>query len=686
MEADGKPSDRDTSQLSDPPSDSDSSSSDVDAKQTEWLATTRERRATAGNRMKTMLANEEPDSDMELLFAEDGEDQGFSDANGGGSDINMDSSSDDEGENNANDDDMEGEKELERQAKEKRAAQRKRKAQEAIPAKFRKKVRIDPTTPSSTATGTPAPRPKKKSERASWLPSQTDLPTRSSSRSTTRISKEQLHQQMVEREARRLKQQAQMEKKARSKEAKRAPMTQEERLAEAAIVEERNSKSLNRWEEAEKQREEERRAKLAALNQRTLKGPVITSWSGKGQWNDVDLRGLRPYVTEVEDKPKKKREKSEKGVKGKDKDKGKKVKSKEGDEEQKTAPDATLKQESNIDEASKGDDPGRVASHLPKTTESAEQVATAPGVEEKLDDSAVSVDFKPETATEGLQDGNAQETAEKSAVEENPEQATENLNSEKETVDNDAEMKDTEPAEVQGSPARQDPDREADGKNITQAADQADEPPAAQHNEATDPPPAVDEATAAPVITETTSSAGHEPPANEQPANDDSNASLRLGPESRAPVELGSQPSDGQAQATATTESLPGGDDSSGHNAPESSASALPNDTLAPDPLQKPSADAAEADTKTPLPNPQVQAVQELHPDAITSQSTSPRDSEAPAAPPPDPNATRNAILFQNFNGHVIKDRTIQTQILFGRKMNKLSSKCLGPQTRALNG
>ncbi|KAJ3509585.1 hypothetical protein NM208_g15649 [Fusarium decemcellulare] len=119
----------------------DSDSQTNNEQKIEWLATTRKRRSTAGNRMKSMLANEEPDSDLELLFAEDENDQGFSDVDENASDVHMDSS-DDEDDNDNNQDDLEGEKELERQAKERRIAQRKRKAQEAIPAKFRKKVQI----------------------------------------------------------------------------------------------------------------------------------------------------------------------------------------------------------------------------------------------------------------------------------------------------------------------------------------------------------------------------------------------------------------------------------------------------------------------------------------------------------------------------------------------------------------
>ena len=293
-----------------------SSESEEDDKRIEWLATSRQRRSTAGNRMKSMLANEEPDSDLELLFAEDEDDQGFSDMDGDGSDAEMGSSSDDEEENNV-DGDLAGEQELERRAREKRAAQRKRKAQDSIPAKFRKKVRTTKDRPASTAivapSAVPDPRPKKKSERVSWLPTVGDLPTRASSRQTTRVSKEQLHVQMAEREERRLKQLAQMQKRmARLEAMKKAPMTQAERLAEAAKVEEKNSKSLNRWEEAEKQREEERKARLAALNQRTLKGPVLTFWSGKGEWDEGRLRRVGQLVV-IEEKPKKaKKEKLEK--------------------------------------------------------------------------------------------------------------------------------------------------------------------------------------------------------------------------------------------------------------------------------------------------------------------------------------------------------------------------------------
>lgn len=313
------------------------SSTPGNTSQVEWLATGRSRRSTAGNRMKSMIAQEaaaagmgrggaDEDSDLELLFAEADDDEGFTDdgERDDASDAHMDSSSDDEDDAAGGaDDELEGEKELERVAREKRAAARKRKAQEAIPAKFRKRVRIDSTPSTTPARGseTPTgraprrqrqehqPRPKKKSERTSWLPTAADMPTRASERSTTRMSKEQLHQQMVEREVRRKKQLEMQEKKAKRLEAlKKPPMTQADRLREAALVEKRNSKSLNRWEEAEKQREEERERRLAALYSRTLEGPVFTFWSGIMELSEGQMKHVGRMVAMEEKAPRKKKQ------------------------------------------------------------------------------------------------------------------------------------------------------------------------------------------------------------------------------------------------------------------------------------------------------------------------------------------------------------------------------------------
>ncbi|KAK8089383.1 hypothetical protein PG997_004344 [Apiospora hydei] len=250
----------------------DSSSEDGDAPEAteteeqpvEWLATSRAKRSTAGNRMQSMLAVEEPDDELELLFAEDGEDGGFTDVDEDASDVQMDSSSDDD-DAHENADEDEGEKELARQARESKQAARKRKAQEAIPLKFRKKQ------------GTAA---------------SADVGARGETSQAGRRNGAQGQEDGG---------------------PQKPPMTQAERLAEAALVEKRNAKSLNRWEEAEKQREAERRAKLAALNNRQLSGPVVTFWSGVGEWVDGKLKYVGKIVT-IEEKPAKKKRTSTAGV------------------------------------------------------------------------------------------------------------------------------------------------------------------------------------------------------------------------------------------------------------------------------------------------------------------------------------------------------------------------------------
>lgn len=609
MDSESKTSDRDGSRLSDPPTDSDSSGdgdgsdSDTEAQRTEWLATTRQRRSTAGNRMKSMLANEEPDSDLELLFAEDDDDQGFSDVEGDASDVQMDSSSDDEDDNNnaADGGDLEGEKELERQAKERRAAQRKRKAQDAIPAKFRKKVRIDPSTPAA-----PAPRPKKKSERASWLPSPADLPTRASSRQTTRMSKEQLHQQMVEREARRLKQLAQMQKKAAKLDAmKKPPMTQEERLAEAAIVEKRNSKSLNRWEEAEKQREEERRAKLAALNNRTLKGPVITFWSGVREWQDA----LGQHVTMVEEKPKKKREKAEKGAKGKGKD---------GD---KTATPEMPDKKTGGTAAATGD--------------------AAPGPKPDLDSKPTEGSpAEPTTrATNGSSNGGQQD-----APKEQPTITSANNETQQLAPQPPAPVpKQEETPRLMAMPPLPPPPSPAPPSGLAAPA----------------PPPQSPSPLATP--------SGMSRPPESRPSG------VLAAPMLAPPPDInvnGAPPTNGPKSNVLAPP------DTSQQSAPPSMQRQSP----------RPEWPAVVATPAAPESKPAVARETHLQPilneAAPAIKSASPGLSEAPQPPAEaarNSTTARNAIIYQSFNENAIRDKTVQTQILFGRKMTKLSSNTRAP-------
>ncbi|KAI8666619.1 YL1-C domain-containing protein [Fusarium keratoplasticum] len=619
--------------------DSDSQTNNED--KIEWLATTRKRRSTAGNRMKSMLANEEPDSDLELLFAEDENDQGFSDVDENASDVHMDSSSDDE-DNDNNDDDLEGEKELERQAKERRAAQRKRKAQEAIPAKFRKKVRIDPTTKTPAAPTRPPPRPKKKSERTSWLPSPADLPTRASSRQTTRLSKEQLHQQMVEREARRLKQVAQMQKKAARLEAmKKPPMTQEERLREAAIVEKRNSKSLNRWEVAEKQREEERRAKLAALHQRTLKGPVITFWSGIGEWMGKHMV--------IEEPAKEKRKRGEK-AKGKDKDKSKGQDKTPAGEEKKDGNQDGPPAAGDASSKAKNEE-SQPAQQQPSTTPS--ESAAASGAKEaetsvtpKVDDVVTKPGEPPSTA---------------------PKTTSPTLKTE-------------EPVRSMAMPPPPPP---------SGLAIHAPQPPSSTP---TPPPPsplapptsglAAPSPLPATAPPDTTQQSIMTPPSGlarpPEPKPSGVLAAPILAPPLGISVNGAVPPMMGFSNPKSNVLAPP--NTSQGVVPPTLSAIAPPPPSLSPPVTSSPAAKPTPA-TSSATTDP---APKDAHPQPISKPSdppaktpnadpsAAPNPPEAEPQPPQPSTGARNAMVFQNFDNNALKDRTIQTQIIFGRKMNKL--------------
>lgn len=256
----------------------------------ESLVSGRAKRATAGNRLSAVLA-QEGDDELELLFAEDEEDVEFkSDDVEEGSDVQLDSSSDEEDKAPAHvDDDLEGEKELQKQV---RGEQRKKRAaQEAFTRPgMRKKLTIDPRE-RLAAPSTPAPRSRKKSERVSWIPTAEEGPTRSSTRKQTMQNKEIIHLRMIENEKRRIHTIGVMEAAAKRRQTPKF-VSQQDRLEEAARTERRNAKSLNRWEESEKKRIEDQKAKLEALQNRQLSGPVICWWSGKAKWVNGKLEEI----------------------------------------------------------------------------------------------------------------------------------------------------------------------------------------------------------------------------------------------------------------------------------------------------------------------------------------------------------------------------------------------------------
>ncbi|TID14570.1 YL1-domain-containing protein [Venturia nashicola] len=277
------------------------------------MVVTRERRQNAGNRMSKLLAlaqeeGAEPEEEQYAdIFQEAADDVEFEGEEGDEQDFNMDSSSEDEAEGEGDED--QGEKELK---KELRTQSKKRKRDSLLQhATKRAATRIAPVPlGASQPPPPPADRPKKKSERVSWLPEQKINPVRSSRRSLAVQNKQEINDRLKEKEKHRLKTVEVMRAaEARKEAAKPKVLTQEERLKEAALIEKRNSKSLNRWETNEKRRAAEQAERLAALKNRKLEGPIITYWSGQSTWVDGKLKRVgraqqTPVQEPVQEKPK----------------------------------------------------------------------------------------------------------------------------------------------------------------------------------------------------------------------------------------------------------------------------------------------------------------------------------------------------------------------------------------------
>lgn len=258
-----------------------------DSAAVEWLATGRSKRATAGNRLSTLIGQEEEgEDDVNLLFEQESdvpdeefEDEDASDEGGG------DSSSSDEEDDQAGDE-LEGEKQLRKEERENKKAQ-KRKADQKFfrPPPPRKRVRISAASPQDEAGSPKTDRMRKRSERTSMIVNLDDRQVRASSRPLAIQNKERTQANLKKSEAKRSKQLAVMEAAQKKRDAeKKGPMTQEDRLKEAAEVERQNSKSLNKWEEMEAERIKKQKEKLDALQNRKIEGPMIRWWSGPAEW------------------------------------------------------------------------------------------------------------------------------------------------------------------------------------------------------------------------------------------------------------------------------------------------------------------------------------------------------------------------------------------------------------------
>jgi hypothetical protein len=243
----------------------------------EALALGREKRATAGNRLRALL---DAEFQEEEIFAEEQDDEEFirakSDDEEGA--YLSSSSSDSEGEG-GDEDEQAGERELEEERKRARdvAAAKKRKAAATPFIKpVVKRPRV-PTAPSPT-TGILASKPASttssvSNRRISFDPNL--LAARRSSRKLTVQITNETQERIISAAARRATLTA-VPKRERT-----PPLTQEQRLAQAVLTEEENKMSLQRIIQAEEERARKRREKLEALRRRRFDEPVLQFVSRK---------------------------------------------------------------------------------------------------------------------------------------------------------------------------------------------------------------------------------------------------------------------------------------------------------------------------------------------------------------------------------------------------------------------
>ncbi|KAG9805914.1 YL1-domain-containing protein, partial [Aureobasidium melanogenum] len=260
----------------------------------ELLVHGRAKRATAGNRMHFLMQHLEDEDVRNDLLQEDETDQvdyQLSDAE----DVAFGSSddSDDEGQ----DEELQGEKELQK-AERQEARKKKRKANDFANMPLNPLMKRQRLAATNSLL---APRPRKKSERISWLPTLDDAPTRQSRRRQTVANKEQTEAKLKESQKRSEKAHELMKIAAEKKAASAMPaLTQEDRMKRALKVEKENSRTLNRWEKAEEERQLAQQRRLEALRDRQLEGPVFRYWSGSVMWEGEKIKVKRVHQPRVE--------------------------------------------------------------------------------------------------------------------------------------------------------------------------------------------------------------------------------------------------------------------------------------------------------------------------------------------------------------------------------------------------
>ncbi|KAK6841630.1 hypothetical protein PG987_002490 [Apiospora arundinis] len=631
----------------------------VEEKPVEWLATSREKRSTAGNRMKSMLAVEEPDDELELLFAEDGEDGGFTDVDEDASDVQMDSS---------------------RRSRERRRGRGRERTGTTSPREQAGSAETQGAggnpveIPQEIRSQPPRHRGRRENQsaQAGCHQLQTYRPERPSVKPPCSARSSYISRCWNEK---RNGSSRSMQWSARPRgwrPSKSPPMTQAERLAEAALVEKRNAKSLNRWEEAEKQREAERRAKLAALNNRQLSGPVVTFWSGVGEWIDGKLKHVGKIVT-IEEKPVKKKRTSTVGLDQSAEPSGQDEGAKETD--QKSEPAAPIQ---NAEAAQvPGADIARGSEEAKETPAATEKETASPPIARPLPEPKVEGPAVPKDLSQHPQAPLPQQTLDTPG----PEVVAQETKQVEQPRPSEDKVMEPKPAELKApelkAPAMKAPDMRPPDSGIYTTSMFA--------------PPVQASVMKPPELKPPTNSFLAPPPGATQsglsmpvlgyasPPTMGSNTSNVLAPPMSAPRQ--------SPLAAPQPDTRP---------SPAPPAPPAPQATQATQATQAPTPSQPRPAQASPVPKPQPP---QPAPPAKTPSSSKPAQSNTgrskghaqkeKASPPPRPptppangKATRNCILLQNFNENAISQKSVQTRILFGKEMQKLAKP--GPAPRCV--
>jgi len=263
------------------------------------LALGREKRATAGNKLRALL---DAEFQEEEIFAEEEDDEEFVRAKSDDEEDGVylsDSSSESEGP--ADEDEEAGERELDEERKRSRlAAAAAAKKRKATTTPFIKAVSKRPRRPTvaGLATGILASKPGStassvSNRRMSFDPSL--LASRRSSRKLTVQITNETHERIISAAARRATLPT-VPKRERT-----PPLTQDERLAQAVLTEEENKMSLQRIIQAEEERARKRREKLEALRRRKFDEPLLRFISRRSAFVEEISEGEKEVEVEIVD-------------------------------------------------------------------------------------------------------------------------------------------------------------------------------------------------------------------------------------------------------------------------------------------------------------------------------------------------------------------------------------------------